>query len=273
MTDFEMELEKIRKYIAKQLHLCTLPFVQMEENHIVVNLFPTPFKMIRVVGDTFLMGAQSENFMDENYDFFADECSGPVHQVTLDNYYIGETVVTQSLWKAVMGEDDPRFEFGADDLPAVGVNWYDCQRFINKLNEQTGLKFRFPTEAEWEFAARGGIKSRGYIYSGSNEMNRVGWTNHSRDRRLHPVKMKRPNELGIYDMSGNVWEWCADWMKDGYPQEPQTNPKGPDSSPYFGRVIRGGSWYDNPLFCHVSQRFECRPNEIIKDCGLRLVME
>lgn len=261
------------KEISEQLKLQRQPLVQDEGDSIMVNLFLSPFRMVRVEGGTFLMGAQDKDPEGDNYHPYADDDAGSVHQVTLDSYYISETVVTQSLWRTVMGDDDRVFIFGADDLPAVSLNWNDCQNFIRRLNKMTGLKFHLPTEAQWEFAARGGNKSRGYTYSGSNEMNKVGWTDHSRDCRLHPIKMKRPNELGIYDMSGNVWEWCRDWARDGYPNRAQHNPKGPASSPYHSRIIRGGSWNDNPWHCYVFQRFLCCPEETVNDCGLRLVIE
>ena len=261
------------KEISEQLKLQRQPLVQDTGDSIMVNLFLSPFRMVRVEGGTFLMGAQDKDPKGNNYHPYTDKDAAPVHQVTLDSYYISETVVTQSLWRTVMGDDDRVFIFGADDLPAVSLNWNDCQNFIRRLNKMTGLKFHLPTEAQWEFAARGGNKSRGYTYSGSNEMNKVGWTDNSRDRRLHPVKTKRPNELGVYDMSGNVWEWCRDWARDGYPNRAQHNPKGPASSPYHSRIIRGGSWNDNPWHCYVFQRFLCCPEETVNDCGLRLVIE
>ena len=267
------ELQKSLDILQKSLDLQLQPIVQDEGSSIVLNMCSTTFRMIKVEGGTFLMGAQNEDPLGDNYHPLADEDNGPVHRVTLDSYYIGETVVTQGLWRTVMGDDDCIFMIGGDDLPAVSFNWYECQRFIKRLNKITGLKFRLPTEAEWEFAARGGNKSRGYAYSGSNEMNKVGWTDNSRDRRLHPVKMKRPNELGIYDMSGNVWEWCSDRARYGYPHRALHNPKGPASDPDDMRVIRGGSWDDNPLHCLVFERFLLLSYETLSDCGLRLAMD
>ena len=260
------------KEIQEQLNLQIQPFVQKLGSSLYVNLFPVQFKLIEVEGGSFLMGAQQSDPNEENYHPLADVEASYVHKVTLDTFFVGETVVTQDQWKAVMGDDERCFEFDGDNYPAVSINWNDCQRFIQRLNKMTGLKFRLPTEAEWEFAARGGNKSRGYAYSGSNEMNKVGWTDHSRDRRLHPVKMKRPNELGIYDMSGNVWEWCSDWFEGGYSYKEQINPKGPASSRFNDRVIRGGSWDDNPWHSYVFQRFACRPDETLNDCGLRLAI-
>ena len=258
--------------ILKQLNLEIQPFVQKKDSSLYVNLFPVQFKLIEVKGGSFLMGAQNKDPGKDNYHPYVDEDATSVHKVTLDTFFIGETVVTQGQWKAVMGEEDRRFEFGDDDYPAVSLSWIDCQDFIKVLNKKTGLKFRLPTEAEWEFAARGGNKSRGYVYSGSNELNKVAWSDHSRDRRLHPVKMKRPNELGIYDMSGNIWEWCSDWVREGYPKKALHNPKGPHFSPFQCRALRGGSWNDNPFHCLVFQRFFGSPEKTLGDRGFRLVM-
>lgn len=261
----------VSKEICEQLNLQRQPLVQDEGDSVIVNLYPSPFRMVKVEGGTFLMGAQDKDPDGENYHPLADEDASPVHQVTLDSYYIGETVVTQGLWRTVMGNDDHRFVMGQDDFPAVRINWNECQYFVQRLNQMTKLKFRLPTEAEWEFAARGGNKSRGYVYSGSNELNKVAWSEQSHDKRLHSVKQKRHNELGLYDMSGNVWEWCSDW--DGnYPTKEQHNPKGPKSDKFYYHVIRGGSWNDPSWFCYVFQRFANRYDKTWNDCGLRLAM-
>ncbi len=189
------------------------------------------FEMVHVEGGTFRMGATSEQEDD------ADSDEKPVHSVTLSSYYIGKTEVTQALWQAVMGSNPSNFK-GAD-LPVECVSWNDCQEFIKKLNRLTGRNFRLPTEAEWEFACRGGNNSRGYKYSGSNDIDNVAWYDGNSGDQTHPVGTKAPNELGIYDMSGNVWEWCSDWYAD-YTSYSQTNPKGSQSGSY--RVNRGGSW-------------------------------
>ena len=164
------------------------------------------FEMVRVEGGTFRMGATSEQGGD------AERDEKPVHSVKLNTFYIGKTEVTQALWQAVMGSNPSHFK-GAD-LPVENVTWYDCQNFIQKLKSLTGQKFRLPTEAEWEFACRGGNKSRGYKYSGSNNLGSVAWYNGNSGGKTRPVGTKAPNELGIYDMSGNVWEWCNDWYAD-----------------------------------------------------------
>lgn len=193
-----------------------------------------PFKMIRVEGGSFLMGSTSEQGSD-SYD---DE--KPAHRVSLDDYYIGETVVTQDLWRAVMGDNPSHFKGGS--LPVEYVSWDDCQEFLKQLNRKTGKTFRLPTEAEWEYAARGGRKSQGLKYAGSNDIDEVAWYDGNSGNKTHPVKQKAANELGLYDMSGNVREWCQDWYAGSYSSSPQTNPTGPSSG--SGRVSRGGGWFN-----------------------------
>ena len=215
--------------------------------------------MIAVEGGTFQMGATSE----QGSDAFKDE--KPVHNVTLSDYYIGETEVTQELWKAVMGTNPS--DFKGSKKPVESISWNDCQEFIKKLNKITGKNFRLPTEAEWEYAARGGNKSQGYKYSGGNTIGDVAWYADNSSSRTHDVKTKQANELGIYDMSGNVFEWCQDWY-GSYSSGSQTNPIGPSSGSH--RVIRGGSWYGNALYCRVSDRFLNSPDDGDHFIGLRL---
>ena len=229
-----------------------------EAKRIVVN--DISFKMIPVEGGTFTMGATSE--MTEPFD---DE--NPTHQVTLSSYYIGETEVTQALWKAVMGSNPSNFK--GDDLPVEQVSWDDCQTFINKLNALTGKNFRLPTEAEWEFAARGGNQSRHTQYSGSSRIDDVAWYQHNSGEETHPVKTKQPNELGIYDMSGNVSEWCQDWDSD-YSSYAQTNPSGASSG--STHVIRGGCWCYVPWGCRSSGRHYGAPEYSYNEIGLRLAL-
>ena len=218
-------------------------------------------EMVKVEAGTFMMGATSE--MQNPYD---DE--KPVHQVTLTNdYYMGKYEVTQNLWKAVMGRNPSKFK--GDDLPVEKVSWDDCQEFISKLNSMTGRKFRLPTEAEWEYAARGGKKSRGYQYSGSSKMSEVAWYTANSGSKTHPVGKKQANELGLYDMTGNVLEWCQDWY-GFYVSSSQTNPTGAFSG--FFRVFRGGSWYGNSGICRLSCRDSYNPDNRNFDLGLRLVL-
>ena len=219
------------------------------------------FTMMPVEAGTFTMGATSEQVNPDS-----DE--KPTHQVTLtNNYYIGQTEVTQALWKAVMGRKPSRFM--GDNRPVEKVSWNDCQKFITKLNSLTGQKFRLPTEAEWEYAARGGKKSQGYQYSGSNNLEEVAWYYDNSSSQTHDVATKQPNELGVYDMSGNVWEWCQDWY-GSYSSTSQTNPTGATSGSY--RVNRGGSWRNNAGYCRSSNRSSNSPDNTYFNLGLRLVL-
>ena len=219
------------------------------------------FNMIKVTGGTFQMGATSE----QGSDAWDDEY--PVHQVTLSDYCIGETEVTQELWRAVMGKNSSYFS-GSDQLPAEDVSWNECQEFINKLNQLTGQNFCLPTEAEWEFAARGGNASKGYKYAGSNQIDEVAWCkSNSSSSKTHVVGTKSPNELGLYDMSGNVWEWCQDWY-GSYDSNDQTNPAGPSLG--SNRVMRGGGWNRDAEYCRVSCRRDCDPSLRHSSYGFRL---
>ena len=217
--------------------------------------------MVKVEGSTFTMGATPEQGND------AYEYERPAHQVTLSDYYIGRYEVTQKEWQAVMGDNPSKF-YG-DNLPVDYVSWNDCQDFINKLNQLTGLKFRLPTEAEWEFAARGGKQSKGYKYSGSDNIGVVAWYTGNSGGKTHQVGTKEPNELGIYDMSGNVWEWCGDWY-GSYSSSAQTNPTGPSSG--SGRVLRGGSWFYYARNCRVSYRGSINPSYRDYFIGFRVVL-
>ena len=218
-------------------------------------------EMVKVEAGSFNMGATPE--MQAPY-----EVEKPVHRVTLtNNYYIGKYEVTQALWKIVMGSNPSNFK--GDNLPVENVSWNNCQKFISKLNKLTGKSFRLPTEAEWEFAARRGNKSRGYLYSGSNAIGDVAWYEGNSSFMTHAVGTKQPNELGIYDMTGNVWEWCQDWY-DSYSSSPQTNPTGAVSGSY--RVDRGGSWNCLARSCRASCRDRCTPDYRNNSCGLRLVL-
>ncbi len=220
------------------------------------------FKMVAVEGGTFTMGATTEQGSDAEYDEY------PPHQVTLSGYSIGQTEVTQELWQAVMGSNPSRFS-GDLQRPVECVSWDDCQTFITKLNQMTGKNFRLPTEAEWEYAARGGNRSQGYKYAGSNNIGDVAWYSDNCGYTTHPVATKAPNELGLYDMSGNVYEWCLDWYGI-YSDDAQTNPTGPASGSY--RVTRGGSWFYIAWFCRVSYRYVITPSLADSFVGLRLAL-
>ncbi|MEZ4888810.1 MAG: SUMF1/EgtB/PvdO family nonheme iron enzyme [Chitinophagales bacterium] len=203
--------------------------------------------MVTVSGGTFQMGS-NDGQDDEK----------PVHPVTLSTFQMGKYEVTQAQWEAVMGSNPSQKSAGCDNCPVESVSWNDAQDFIKKLNQLTGKRFRLPTEAEWEFAARGGTKSRNYTYSGSNSIDEVAWYGDNSGSKTHPVGGKKANELGLYDMSGNVWEWCNDWYDENYySSSPSSNPKGPATGGV--RVLRGGSWNNKPLNCRSADRFWFNP--------------
>lgn len=219
------------------------------------------FEMVRVEGGTFTMGATAEQASDA----FSDEL--PTHKVTLSPFLIGKYEVSQTLWLAVMGEN-PSVNTGIN-LPVDNVTWNECQTFITKLNELTGKNFRLLTEAEWEYAARGGNKRKGYKYSGSNNLGDVAWYIDNSNNTSHAMGTKAPNELGIYDMTGNVMEWVSDW-KGSYSSGAQTNPTGPDSGTY--RVNRGGSYGNVERLSRITNRNSIDPNMSSKTMGLRLCL-
>lgn len=221
-----------------------------------------PFKMVYVEGGTFWMGATDEQAGDYNSN------ETPVNRVHLSSYYIGQTEVTQELWREVMGTN-PSYFLGNLQRPVEKVSWNDCQTFITRLNEITGLNFRLLTEAEWEFAARGGNKSMGYKYAGSNTIGDVAWYTSNASSTTHPVATKAPNELGLYDMSGNVYEWVNDWY-GSYTSGEKTDPTGPTSG--TDRVRRGGAWRYETSRCRVSHRSNYAPSTKINDLGLRLAL-
>ena len=220
------------------------------------------FTMVPIDGGTFNMGFDGEDAFDREK---------PVHPVKVSSFSIGQTEVTQALWEAVMGSN-PSFWRGLN-LPVEKVSWNDCQEFITKLNQLTGLNFRLPTEAEWEFAARGGNYSKGYKYSGSDNLEDVAWYKEYSEKNTHEVATKQPNELGLYDMSGNVQEWCQDYFDANYYRySPIDNPKGALEKFYY-HVYRGGSYHDiTNRGCRVYFRFGTTPtaSEIYR--GLRLAL-
>lgn len=228
------------------------------------------FNMVRVEGGTFIMGKNT------GYD------GDPVHQVTLSTYYIGETELTQGLWEAVMGTTlrQQRAKAKNPEWPIVGegpnypmyyISWNDCQEFVVKLRQLTGRQFRLPTEAEWEYAALGGNKSRGYLYSGSNTLDKVAWYSGNSNNNTHPVKTKLANELGIYDMSGNVVEWCQDYWNN-YSAESQTNPIVKNGIEPDRVIIRGGDFGDSDRYCTTVVRVSTLTNVREYSEGLRLAL-
>jgi len=230
----------------------------------------TSFNMKYVPAGSYQMGA------DVSFKaHYGDEL--PIHQVQLSRaFYIGETVVTQGLWYAVTGENPSQYNEEKSDfanlwkqLPVERVSWDDCQLFLSKLNKLTGLLFRLPTEAEWEYAARGGNQSQGYLYSGSNNPDEVAWHSGNSRNGTHPVAKLKPNELGLYDMSGNVWEWCLDWYGK-YSAADQTDPTGPANG--VSCVFRGGGWNAETRECRSTCRNASAPDRSRKCMGLRLVL-
>lgn len=237
--------------------------LNMMKHTLVYDVNGVKFEMVEVEGGTFMMGATEEQGED------VTRFELPVHQVTVSSYKIGQTLVTQALWEAVLGQEANESYVKGDELPIVMVTWDDCQTFIKKLNKMTGATFRMPTEAEWEFAARGGNKSKGYRYAGSNNVDEVAWHANNSDIMLHPVATKNPNELGLYDMSGNAWEWCNDWF-DGYKTVDQIDPQGPSESPYSTKALRGGSVGDDETICRISNRKSYYPASRNSTIGFRL---
>ena len=225
------------------------------------------FTMKFVEGGLFEMGAQSVDPSMPNYDSEAWSREAPVHLVTLSDYYIGETEVTQELWTAVMGGNPSHFV--GEQKPVEQVTWSDCNNFINKLNQMTGMKFRFLTEAEWEFAAKGGNKSQAYKYSGSDNIDEVAW--YAADgKQTRMVKNKLPNELGIYDMCGNVMEWCYDLFTD-YTSDHQINPTGAQYG--SDHIVRGGCCLSDATYCRMTVRNFFNYAGVSYGIGLRLALQ
>ncbi|MDE5742823.1 MAG: SUMF1/EgtB/PvdO family nonheme iron enzyme [Bacteroidales bacterium] len=240
----------------------------------VETAFGMELPMVAVQGGGFMMGATSE----QGRDYDSDE--RPVHQVMLDGFYIGRFEVTQAQWNAVMGTNPSYFK-GDDNRPVEKVSWHDAIEFCDKLSAMTGKKYRLPTEAEWEYAARGGQQSDGTKYAGSNTISDVAWYHDNSynlgashpDYGTHPVGSKMPNGLGLYDMSGNVWEWCSDWYdEDYYDVSPVVNPlnlAGGEAN----RVLRGGSWRNHARDARVSIRFSVALGNQENGIGFRIVCE
>lgn len=222
--------------------------------------------MVFVEGGTFLMGSEDNEALDREK---------PVHEVKLSSFYIARVPVTQALWKAVMGEDNNPSYFKGDRRPVETVSWEEAKKFINELNERKNRNYRLPTEAEWEYAARGGKYSKNYKYSGSNQLKEVGWYRDNSHRETKEVGLKLPNELGLYDMSGNVYEWCLDRYSGSYYQDclqggVADNPSGPVEG--SRRVFRGGGWFSAPRLCRSTFRDYGVPGFRYDYIGFRLVL-
>jgi len=281
---------------------CTcLPISAEELCNYVENESSLGINMVYVEGGTFLMGTNKDKYRE-----FDEE---NVHLVKLDDFYIGKTEITIAqfakfveetnyktdaeikgrsyIWddeKALMVEKE-NVNWRCNELgelinendysyyPVVYISWQDATAFCNWLSEKTGKKYSLPTEAQWEYAARGGRYSKGYMYSGSKKIKKVAWYWDDSQREEHPVSNLLPNELGIHDMSGNVYEWCYDWYEATYSTENQENPEGPENekSKLFRRVIRGGSWATTKNFCRVTNRDSGNPNLGTSTSGFRII--
>ncbi|MCL1938596.1 MAG: formylglycine-generating enzyme family protein [Candidatus Azobacteroides sp.] len=239
-------------YAKKQYEGCE---AQLSPGNFTETSHSLNLEMIYVQGGTFIMGCTPEQ---------GDDCCDKeklAHQVTVNSFYISKYEVTQAQWETVMGNNPSSFK--GDGLPVENVSWHNVQEFIRQLNIQTGKQYRLPTEAEWEFAARGGKKSKGYKYSGNDTLNIVAWYDDNSGEKTHAVGSKLPNELDIYDMSGNVWEWCNDWY-GAYAGNPQNPTSGSN------RVLRGGSWVALARAARVSFRIDFVPDYHYNFLGFRL---
>ncbi len=232
----------------------SLPKLEMPE----VSL-PDPFQeqMVLVKGSSFMMGsAEADNEL-------------PVHTVTVPDFHISKYLVTQAQWKEIMGSN-PSFFQGDDERPVENVSWHDAKSFLQKLNEKTGKAYRLPTEAEWEYAARGGTKSKNYLFAGSDNLDKVAWHKENSENTTSPVGQKKPNELGLYDMSGNVWEWCEDVWHDNYDKAPTDGSAWVIGGNPNQRVVRGGAWLSGPDNCRVSERNRLKSDAVAKIRGFRI---
>ena len=222
--------------------------------------------MIKVQGGSFWMGSQKKDPSGQNYDKDeqASDDESPVHQVSVDDFYLGETEVNQKLWEAVMGNNPSRHTDLRYDLPVENVCWFDCYEFIKKLNTITGMTFRFPTEAEWEYAAIGGKSQQRFKYSGSDKLADVAMLTDNFGVKTHQLKSTMPNVLGLYDMTGNVWEWCEDWYGSYDPSKPQTSKR---------KVLRGGGWLNEPRYFRITFRELAFPECRYYCFGMRLALD
>ena len=239
--------------------------VEVDDGSLMVYVDSLMFRMMPVEGGSFTMGCTRPKGEKHTY---ADEL--PTHKVTLGNYFIGQHEVTQGLWISVMGENPSKWT-GNDSLPVEQVSWNDVQIFVARLSQITGYRFRLPTEAEWEFAARGGMRSRNTTYPGTqHQLWETCWYGGNSGGHSHPVGRLLPNELGLYDMGGNVMEWCADWM-ESYSANPQNSPQGPKTGE--NRIQRGGCFNSPTWGCSVWERNWYLPEYGYSYFGFRLVLD
>ena len=231
-----------------------------------------PLKMVFVKGGDLELGCVAER---------DDSCKAkevPAHNVTLTDFYIGETEVTQAQWMAVMGRDNNPSYWKGNSLPVERVSWMECHRFVTRLNKYLvkelpeGYHFALPSEAQWEYAARGGLKSAGLRYAGSNDLKKIAWFYDNSNERTHDVRIKTANELGVFDMSGNVWEWCEDWYNENFYSENQNwkDPVNNEEATY--RVLRGGSWNYASPYSRCATRDRGSIHSRYEDCGFRVAL-
>lgn len=254
------------------LHAGTLSAQTQGTGNRVFHVNHIPFKMVFVKGGDMQLGC------NENRDDSCKTTETPAHTVTLTDFYIGETEITQSQWMAVMGRDNNPSYWKGNTLPVERVSWAECQRFVNRLNKYLarelpeGYRFALPSEAQWEYAARGGEKSAGTRYSGGNSLNVLAWFYSNSNERTHDVRIKTANELGLFDMSGNVWEWCQDWFDGNYYAENQDwkDPLNKQESTHY--VLRGGSWNYAEPYSRCATRNYGSLHTRYEDCGFRIAL-
>jgi len=266
----------IKSVISKNTYVLTVRGKDIPEDIVFENEDPddpvrtlqvgsTIFKMIYVRGREYNMGGTKSQGIDIEKDTY------PGHAVDVSSFWIGETEVTQELWKEVMGKNPAKNRKGAM-LPVENVSWTDCQAFLDALNARTGEHFRLPTEAEWELAARGGMYTRNTKYSGDRGLDNIAWFEDNSGKKTHPVKSMEPNELGLYDMSGNVSEWCLDrYSATYYESSPMKNPKGPKNGDSF--VHRGGNYLSKEIECRAATRRQELGTNKANTIGLRLAID
>ena len=264
--------KSIALWLLAAIISCTLPTHAQDPVCRVFHVNDIPLRMVFVKGGDMQLGCTAER---------DDSCKAreiPNHTVSLPDFYMGETEVTQALWMAVMGRDNNPSYWKGNWLPVERVSWAECQRFINRLNKflsadlPQGYRFALPTEAQWEYAARGGLKSTGTSYSGGNDLKQVAWFYSNSNERTHDVRIKTANELGLFDMSGNVWEWCQDWFDENYYAENKdwNNPLNDQETAY--RVQRGGSWNYAAPYQRCANRDRGSIYSRYEDCGFRVAL-
>lgn len=255
------DMPEIRGLDSGEFHF----IVEVDDGSVNIYINDLVLKMLPVEGGTFNMGYGVKDGAR-----YHCESAEPAHKVTVSDFYLGQFEVTQKLWVAVMDDNPSKWQYN-DSLPVEQVSWNDVQVFIARLSQMTGYRFRLPTEAEWEYAARGGKKSKGYTYPGTNgDLFNYAWFGANSGNITHPVGQKSPNELGFYDMAGNVWEWCDDWAAD-YTADEQTNPKGPKNGE--NKIARGGCMISPTWGCSVSDRCWYLPDHGYGFYGFRLALD